>query len=92
MKQLLEKEADDLLSRRVVFLNVWKPINRVVEEKPLAMLSVTSSTDQDFHKLFLHYRDRVGENYVLSYNTEHKWWYFPRVRRFLVYEELNDLS
>ncbi|KAH3954372.1 hypothetical protein HBH53_025490 [Parastagonospora nodorum] len=74
--QLLGEEAGNLLSRRFAFLNVWKPLN-IVEERPLAMCDVKSCADKDFFKLFLRYRDRVGENYVMSHNPEHKWWYFP---------------
>ncbi len=76
--QLLKEEADDLLSRRVAFINVWKPIN-VVEERPLAMCDVTSTSPQDFFKLHLRYRDRNGENYVMRHSPKHKWWYFPRM-------------
>lgn len=76
VKQLLPNEADDLLSRRVAFINVWKPLAKV-EEMPLAMCDVTSSPPQDFFKLYLRYRDRTGENYVMRHNPKHKWWYFP---------------
>jgi hypothetical protein len=76
--QLLGDEAEDLLSCRCAFINVWKPLN-VVEERPLAMCDVQSCADADFFKLFLHYRDRVGENYVMSHSPEHKWWYFPKM-------------
>jgi len=78
VRQLLKDEADELLSRRVAFLNVWKPLN-VVEERPLAMCDVTSAPMDDFFKLYLHYRDRVGENYLMRYSPNHKWWYFPRM-------------
>lgn len=78
VRQLLGDEADDLLSRRVTFINVWKPLN-VVEERPLAMCDVESCKDEDFFKLFLRYRDRVGENYVLQHSPRHKWWYFPKM-------------
>jgi hypothetical protein len=79
VKQLLGDEADDLLSRRVSFINVWKPINRVVEERPLAMCDVKSCKDEDFFKLILRYRDRTGENYVMKHSPDHKWWYFPKM-------------
>lgn len=78
VRQLLGDEADDLLSRRVTFINVWKPLN-VVEERPLAMCDVESCKDEDFFKLFLRYRDRVGENYVMQHSPRHKWWYFPQM-------------
>lgn len=79
VRQLLGDEAEDLLSRRVAFINVWKPIHNTVEERPLAMCDVESSSAQDFFKLHLHYRDRQGENYVMSHSPEHKWWYFPKI-------------
>ncbi|KAK4495507.1 hypothetical protein PRZ48_013839 [Zasmidium cellare] len=76
VKQLLPDEADDLLSRRTAFINVWKPINKV-EENPLAMCDVHSAPPEDFFKLYLRYRDRTGENYVMRHSNGHKWWYFP---------------
>lgn len=79
VRQLLEDEADDLLSRRVAFLNVWKPIHRIVEERPLAMCDVSTSPPDDFFKLHLRYRDRNGENYVMRHSPNHKWWYFPKM-------------
>ena len=77
VRQLLPDEAEELLSRRVAFFNVWKPIRHVVEERPLAMCDVTSSSPDDFFKLYLRYQDRTGENYLMSHSTQHKWWYFP---------------
>lgn len=79
VQQLLPDEANDLLSRRVAFFNVWKPINRIVEERPLAMCDVASAPQDDFFKLHLRYRDRNGENYVMRYSEKHKWWYFPKM-------------
>ncbi|CZT15108.1 uncharacterized protein RCC_01006 [Ramularia collo-cygni] len=78
VKQLLPDEADDLLTRRVAFINVWKPLNKV-EENPLAMCDVTSSPPEDFFKLYLRYRDRTGENYVMKFNEQHRWIYFPEM-------------
>ena len=40
---------------------------------------VTSSPDEDFFKLYLRYRDRNGENYVMRHSKNHKWWYFPKM-------------
>lgn len=79
VKQLLGDEADDLLSRRVAFFNVWKPIHAVVEEFPLAMCDVSSTPPDDFFKLYLRYRERTGENYVMRHSANHKWWYFPKI-------------
>lgn len=79
VRQLLPDEADALLKRRVSFYNFWKPLQRTVEERPLAMCDVTSSTDQDFITMRLRYRDRDGEIFVLRHSPEHHWWYFPRM-------------
>ena len=79
LKQLLPDEADELMTRRVAFINVWKPIHNVVEENPLAMCEVPSAPNADFFKLYLRYRERNGENYVMRFNKSHKWWYFPKM-------------
>ncbi|KAL9079728.1 MAG: hypothetical protein Q9157_001401 [Trypethelium eluteriae] len=79
VRQLLGNEAEDLLSRRVAFINVWKPIRNIVEERPLAMCDVTTSPRSDFFKLYLRYRERTGENYVMRFSPRHKWWYFPKI-------------
>ena len=80
VRQLLAGEAEELLKRRVAFYNVWKPLNRVVEERPLAMCDVTSSSEADFLIMKLRYRDRDGEIFVMRYSPQHYWWYFPRMR------------
>jgi len=77
VRQLLPREADELLKGRVAFYNFWKPLRRAVEELPLAMCDVTSSTQDDFIVMKLRYRDRDGEIFVMRYSTQHRWWYFP---------------
>jgi hypothetical protein len=79
VRQLLPREADALLKRRVAFYNFWKPLRRTVEDRPLAMCDVTSSTEQDFIIMKLRYRDRDGEIFVMRYAPKHHWWYFPRM-------------
>jgi hypothetical protein len=79
VRQLLPDEADELLKRRVAFYNFWIPLKRTVEERPLAMCDVTSSTAEDFITMKLRYRDRDGEIFVLRHSAQHHWWYFPRM-------------
>lgn len=79
VRQLLPDEADQLLKRRVAFYNFWKPLRSKVEERPLAMCDVTTSTDADFITMALRYRERDGEIYVLRHSSQHKWWYFPKM-------------
>ena len=77
VRQILPDEADQLLTRRVAFYNFWKPLRRRVEEKPLAMCDVTTSTPEDFITLKMHYREREGEIFVMRHSPKHHWWYFP---------------
>ncbi|MGH7118952.1 MAG: CmcJ/NvfI family oxidoreductase [Acetobacteraceae bacterium] len=77
VRQLLPDEAPKLLERRVAFYNVWKPIHRRVEEKPLAMCDATSSRPADFITMALRYRERNGEIFVVRHAPQHRWWYFP---------------
>lgn len=77
VRQLLPDGAEALLKRRFAFYNVWKPICRRVEEKPLAMCDATSSDQDDFITMALRYREREGEIFVLRHSPRHHWWYFP---------------
>lgn len=79
VRQLFPGEAGELLKRRVAFYNFWTPLRHTVEELPLAMCDVTSSTDEDFITMKLRYRDRDGEIFVLRHSPQHHWWYFPRM-------------
>lgn len=79
VRQILPEEADELLKSRVAFYNFWKPLRRRVEERPLAMCDVTTSTEEDFITMALRYRERDGEIFVLRHSPKHKWWYFPHM-------------
>ena len=76
---ILPEEAEEILKRRVAFLNVWKPIYRTVEELPLAMCDATSYTLDDLLVMNLMYSDRTGEIYVMRYSPKHRWVYFPHM-------------
>lgn len=77
VRDLLPQEADDLLSRRVAFYNVWKPLYAPVEELPLAMCDATTHDPEDMLRMDLKYRERTGEIYVMRWSPKHRWVYFP---------------
>ncbi len=77
VRDLLPEEADDLLSRRVAFFNVWKPLFDPVEELPLACCDCRSMVSDDLMIMELKYPDRTGEVYVMRYSADHRWQYFP---------------
>ena len=77
VRDVLPDEADDLLSGRVAFYNVWKSLRDPVEELPLAMCDATSHNDGDMLVMDLKYRERTGEIYVMRQADSHRWVYFP---------------
>ncbi len=79
VKDIMGDRADELLSKRVAFFNVWKPLYETVEELPLAMCDATTSADEDMLLMNLKYSDRTGEIYVVRHSPEHRWIYFPRM-------------
>lgn len=79
VRQLLPGEAESLLSRRVAFYNLWKPLRRRVDEKPLAICDARSSGETDFVTMALRYRERDGEIFVMRHSPRHAWWYFPHM-------------
>jgi hypothetical protein len=79
VRDLLPSEADELLSRRVAFYNVWKPLYRRVEELPLAMIDAQTQDPADLLRMDLKYRERTGEIYVMRHSPQHRWHYFPQM-------------
>jgi hypothetical protein len=79
VRDILPGEADELLSRRVAFYNVWKPLYRRVEELPLAMIDARSQDEADLLRMELRYRERTGEIYVMRHSPRHRWHYFPQM-------------
>lgn len=80
VKDLMPREAEELLQRRFAFLNVWKPIGYPAEDKPLGICDARSIRAEDFITTHMHYRDRTGEVYALRYNPDHRWFYIPAMR------------
>ena len=79
VRDLLPEEADDLLSRRVAFFNVWKPLYAPGEELPLAVCDAQTNDVGDMLRMELKYADRTGEIYAMRYAPKHRWLYFPRM-------------
>ncbi|WP_427162058.1 CmcJ/NvfI family oxidoreductase [Aliinostoc sp. HNIBRCY26] len=72
---------DELLQRRFAIINVWRAIAQPIQESPLAVCDAQSIAPTDLVTGDLVYRDRVGETYAVTYNQEHKWFYFPQMHR-----------
>jgi hypothetical protein len=95
VRDLLPQEADDLLSGRFAIIQVWRPIRHPVETFPLAICDARSVAFDDFVISERIYPNRKGQTYAITYNPEHQWYWFPRMRRdealvFKVFDSLKD--
>ncbi|HWP58514.1 MAG TPA: CmcJ/NvfI family oxidoreductase [Candidatus Acidoferrales bacterium] len=95
LRELLPDEAETLLARRFAIVQVWRAINRPIQKNPLAIADAKSVDMGDFLVAERRYPHRVGETYRLKYNPEHRWYYFPEMRRdealvFKVYDSEKD--
>src|SRR5467141_3779463 len=81
VRAFLPNEADELLGRRFAIIQVWRPIRSPVETFPLAICDARSVAFEDFVISERRYPDRIGQTYAAKYNPNHRWYYFPRMRR-----------
>ncbi|MDZ8094598.1 MAG: CmcJ/NvfI family oxidoreductase [Nostoc sp. DedQUE05] len=74
-------DIETLLKQRFAIINVWRAIAQPIQESPLALCDAQSIAPTDLVAGDLVYRDRVGETYGVTYNSQHKWFYFPQMHR-----------
>jgi hypothetical protein len=74
-------EAEQRLRHRFAEINVWRPIRGPIESTPLAICDAQSIEPRDFVPTDFVYRDKVGEVYRFTYNSNHRWFYFPHLER-----------
>jgi hypothetical protein len=95
VREFLPEEADDLLTRRFAIIQVWRAINQPIQANPLALADAESVATEDLVVAERRYPHRVGQTYRLKYNPNHRWYYFPEMRRdeamvFKVYDSAKD--
>jgi hypothetical protein len=83
-RDILGKDADHWLAKRVVLMNLWRPITTVYR-KPLALCDASTVLATDLNPsevrgglMDLNRRSLYGFN--LSYNPAHRWYYAPQMR------------
>lgn len=77
VRDLTGDDAEDLLSRRVAEVNVWRPIAGPVRRAPLAVAEAGSLAPGDLIATDLVYDDRKGEIYETAHSPNHRWVWFP---------------
>ena len=95
VREVLPDEAEQLLRRRFAIIQAWRAINQPIESNPLAIADARSVAAEDLLVAERRYPHRVGQTYRLKYNSAHRWYYFPRMRRdealvFKVYDSEKD--
>jgi hypothetical protein len=95
VREALPDEAEALLARRFAIIQVWRAINQPIQANPLAVADAKSVEMDDFLLAERRYPHRVGQTYRLKYNPNHRWFYFPEMRRdealvFKVYDSEKD--
>jgi hypothetical protein len=95
VRDLLPDEAEELLKRRFAIVQVWRPIRHPVETFPLAICDARSVAPDDLVISERRYPNRIGQTYAVTYNPDHRWYWFPLMRReealvFKVYDSLQD--
>ena len=95
VREFLPDEAEDLIKRRFAIIQVWRAINQPIQCNPLAVADAKSIALDDLLVAERRYPHRVGQTYRLKYNPDHRWFYFPGMKRdealvFKVYDSKKD--
>ena len=95
VRDVMGEEAETLLRGRFAIIQVWRPINHPVESHPLAICDAQTVRPGTLVVNERHYQDRIGQTFAITYDSEQRWYWFPRMRPdealvFKVYESLRD--
>jgi hypothetical protein len=95
VREILPDEADRWLARRFAIIQVWRAIDQPIRLNPLAIADAKSIAMEDLMVAERRYPHRVGQTYRLKYSPNHRWYYFPEMRRdealvFKVYDSEKD--
>ena len=95
VRDVLPDEAEALLGRRFAIVQAWRAIRHPIESFPLAIADAVSLAPDDLVISERRYPNRIGQTYAIKHNPEHRWFWFPRMRRdeaivFKVYDSLKD--
>ena len=74
-------DAETFLHHRFAIVNVWRSIGAPIETTPLAIADAQSIASEDLIATDLVLPDRTGEIYHVAHDPNHRWFYFPKMRR-----------
>ena len=80
LREQLGVEAALLLRRRVIQINMWRPITGPLRDAPLAICDASSIAPHQLAPVDLLYPERRGEIYYLRYDPNQRWYYAPNMQ------------
>jgi len=82
VRDFFPEDAENILKKRFLIVNVWRPTVRTVETLPLGLMDARTVVMDDF--LTIHRIEaggRVGQIQHVKHSDRHKWYYFPKMER-----------
>ena len=70
-------QAEALLQRRFIIVNVWRSIRGTVRNAHIALCDAASLAPGDLVSVERQAKERIGEIQQAVYNPAHRWFYFP---------------
>lgn len=70
-----EARAEEFHKAGYGFVNVWRPVERVITTSPLGFIRPSSVKRDDWMNIGLVYPDRFGQILGVAANDEHEWFY-----------------
>ena len=74
-----EARAKDFHEAGFGFVNVWRPVEHVIESSPLGFIRPRSMQASDWMDIGLVYPDRFGQILGVAENPEHEWFFKSRM-------------
>ena len=95
VREVMGGDAEALLARRFAIVQVWRAIADPIVSNPLALADARSVAPEDLLIAERRYPHRVGQTYRLRHSPQHRWFWFPEMRRdeaivFKVYDSEKD--
>lgn len=80
VREVMGRQADDLLKRRAAIINVWRPIGHAARDWPLAVGDARSIAPEELVATDLIFPHRRGEIYSVAHGAGQRWLYVPDLR------------
>ncbi len=76
LRDLMKDEAEGLLQKPFAIINVWRPI-RLIESFPLTVCDARTVKSETLIAAERRAKNRIGELYMVRFDSEQRWIYFP---------------